>query len=241
MDKRISTFFGLGLILLGGLALAGNLVFSALGIQVRWWEIWRLWPVTVLSIGLFLALLPLLFRGNRGLGALFIPGIPILATGVILFIASMFHIWWVWEFLWPWEVLGLAIGFALAAFWMRTPFLGIPAIIIGLNGLVLQFCAVTGLWESWAILWAIEPLAVGLSLMLVSVTRRAPGLMAVGLTFCGFAAVAFVGMSTLMITGWWVFRLIGPLLMIFIGLILLLANLLRRPAASTPIAGEGAA
>jgi hypothetical protein len=90
-------------------------------------------------------------------------------------------------------------------------------------------------------LWAIEPLAVGLSLMLVSVTRRVPGLMVVGLTFCGFAAVAFVGMSTLMITGWWVFRLIGPVLMILVGLLLLLANLLRRTPPVPSIAGEGAA
>ena len=47
MTKKLSLITGLSLVLLGGLALTGNLVFPALGINFRWWQFWRLWPVIV--------------------------------------------------------------------------------------------------------------------------------------------------------------------------------------------------
>jgi hypothetical protein len=90
---------------------------------------------------------PLAVRGKRGLGALFIPGMPTLATGLILLLASVFRRWDVWAWLWPLEVLALAAGFLVAAIYTRVIELVIPAIIIGLNRLLLQFCTVTGLWE----------------------------------------------------------------------------------------------
>jgi hypothetical protein len=37
---------------------------------------------------------------------------------------------------------------------------------------VLQFCALTGLWNAWAVLWTVEPLSVGLSLLAVSAKTR---------------------------------------------------------------------
>ena len=46
-----------------------------------------MWPVLVVGLGLLFVAPPLLTRGKRGLGALFIPGFPILATGAILFLA----------------------------------------------------------------------------------------------------------------------------------------------------------
>jgi len=227
MSKKLSLITGICLIVFGGLVLAGNFVFPTLGIRFRWWEFWKLWPVIVLSIGLLINAIPLLAREKRGWGALFIPGIPILVTGGILLYCSIFDAWGAWEFLWPLEPLSLGLGFAFAALWMRVAGLAFPAIIIGLNGLVLALCNSTGWWEAWSVLWAIEPLAVGLSLLVLGVCKSNKALVGVGLGFCGFAAVAAFGMSVLMLTGWWVFRLIWPLTLILVGVAVILVGFLK--------------
>ena len=227
MTKKLSVLIGIGLIALGGLALVGNLVFPAIGIDFRWWEFWRLWPVTVLALGLFLNAIPFMAREKRGLGAIFIPGIPILVTGGILFICSMFNAWGAWSFLWPLEPLSLGLGFAFTALWMRSGGLAFPALIIGLNGLVLAFCNTTGWWEAWTVLWAVEPLSIGLALLILGVRKSNRALVAVGLGFCGFAAVAAFGMTVLMLTGWWMFRFIWPTLFILTGVAVIVLGFLR--------------
>ena len=49
--------------------------------------------------------------------------------------------WSLWAYLWPLEVISVAAGFILMAIFLKVPWLMIPASIIGLTGLVLQFCA----------------------------------------------------------------------------------------------------
>jgi hypothetical protein len=111
----------------------------------------------------------------RGFGAFFIPGMPVLTTGAILLYASMTDRWEVWAVAWTLEILGLALGFVLAALFMRAPGLAIPAFIIGANGMLFAFCAVTGLWQSWAVLWPIEFLAVGLGLLVLGIANQSTG------------------------------------------------------------------
>ena len=93
MEKRFSTLVGITLIFLGSLALLFNLIMPMLGFDGWRWGVWRLWPLIVVGIGWLFVLLPFLVHGWRGLGGLFIPGIPILVTGSILFLASFFN-WW---------------------------------------------------------------------------------------------------------------------------------------------------
>ena len=90
MNKRFSILVGVILILMGALGSAFNLVVPMLGLNVWRWGTWRLWPLAVVSIGLLVVLSPFLTRGYRGLGGLFIPGVPILTTGGILLFASVF-------------------------------------------------------------------------------------------------------------------------------------------------------
>jgi hypothetical protein len=180
MNKQPSLLAGIILILVGILALMFNLAVPVLGLGL-WWDVWRLWPLAVVGLSAFLVLPPLFVRGRRALGVLFVPGMPILTTGAILLLASVFDLWFVWEWLWPLEVLALAQGLLFAAVYTRVIWLIIPTIIIGANGLVLQFCALTGLWEVWAVLWTVEPLSVGLSLLVVSARRRRSGLFVAGL------------------------------------------------------------
>ena len=228
MNKRFSILMGILLILMGSLALAFTLVMPLLGISFFHFGSWRLWPLVVLGVGLIFVVTPFLAWGKRGLGALFIPGVPILATGGVLLYASLLDAWHAWEWLWPVEVLAIALGFLFAAIWMRVIWLLIPAIIIGANGLVFQFCAITGFWESWAVLWAIEPLSAGLSLLVVNLKARSNGLFIAGAILCAVAAFGMIGMSALF-PGWILISALGPATLLFIGFLLLINSLLRKP------------
>ena len=121
----------------------------------------RLWPIVVMGAGLCFVVPPFMSRGKRGLGALFIPGLPVLTTGAILFLASVFNAWGIWEWLWPMLIISLAMGFVFAAIYMRNIWLLIPAGIIVGNGLLFTFYAITDWWRLWAILWPLEPLWIG--------------------------------------------------------------------------------
>lgn len=227
MNRRFSSLIGTILILTGILALMCNLAMPVLKLSVWRWGAWRLWPLAVVSVSAFFLLPPLLVRGRRNLGVLFIPGMPILTTGAILLLASLFDWWGAWGWLWPLEVLALAQGFLFATVYTQVIWLVIPAIIIGANGLLLLFCALTGLWEAWAVLWAVEPLSVGLSLLVIGAKRHLSGLFVVGLIVCGLAGLGLVGMTTLL-SGWWPLSLLGSGALILAGFLLLLWGVIGR-------------
>ena len=230
MNKQLSIVLSIILIMVGLLTLAFSLAGPVLGFRV-----WQLWPLTVITAGALFVLPPLLVRGKRGLGGLFIPGMPILTTGTILLFASVFRTWDVWSWLWPQEVLAVALGFLFAAIYMRNVWLLIPAIIVGANGVLMQFCAITGLWSVWAVLWAIEPLSVGLALLAVYLRRRSAGLLVAAVTLCALAvmgaveSVAIVSLSALFPV-WWLWKWIGPVTVILVGVGLLVWSLVRRPS-----------
>ncbi len=239
MKLKSSTLIGILLILFGALVLGGNLLAATTGFRIQWFKVWRFWPVFVIMLGLMLTAAPLLWREKRGLGALYIPGLPILVTGGILFLASTLNNWAIWSFLWPMEVLALALGFTFAAVTTQLIGLAVPAIIIGLNGLVLQFCAITGYWSAWSFLWAIEPLAIGLVLVMFSLKYHNKATFVVGASFCGFALVAFVGMIVLTFTGWWAFRYIGPAMLVAGGILLIVLGWVKKPQNKDILVREG--
>lgn len=214
MEKRTANFSGMLLVALGGLALLHTTILPLLG-----WEygLWRFWPLFIAAIGLTLVAVPFIFMERRGLKALFIPGLPILVISSLLLWGSIFNAWGIWDYLWPMVILGLALGFAATAVFMRNIWFMIPAIIIGANGLIFQFCAITGLWDLWAILWTVEPLSVGLALMVASAGKR-PGLMKAGLIVSTIAAV-FFSMMSFILSGW--VSVVGAALLIVTGVGLL--------------------
>ena len=235
MGSRFSFLAGITLILIGALSLAFTLVMPMLGWGVWMWGAWRLWPLLVVAGGLLFVVSPLLARGRRGLGGLFIPGVPILTTGGILLYASVLDAWQAWEWLWPLEILAVALGFLLAAIYMRSIWLLFPAIVVGANGALLQFCALTGLWESWAVLWPAEPLAVGLAFLIVNLRQRSKGLFVAGLIMCVIAAMGLIGM-TAVFPRWVLINALGPAVLLLVGLLMLVNSLVRRPAAPEPVA-----
>ena len=236
MQKKDSLLIGVTLIVLGILALAGNLLLRAVGNGFVLG--FRAWPVFVVAAGLLFCLPPLIFPRQRGLSGLFVPGIPTLITGMLLFIGSVTGYWGIWATLWPLEVLSVAAAFILMAVFLKVPWLMIPASILGFTGLVLQFCTVTGWWSSWAVLWTVEPFAVGLPLLLIGLSRKIEGVKLAGLILCGLAGLGFAAMSTVLVTSLWITRLIGPALVLGLGILLVVSTLVKRSPENPAVPPE---
>jgi hypothetical protein len=238
MQKKASLLIGVTLIVLGILALAGNLLLQVVGHGFVLG--FRAWPIFVIGAGLFLCLPPFIFSHQRGLSGLFVPGLPTLITGLLLFVGSITGYWGIWAYLWPLEVLSLAAAFILMAVFLKIPWLMIPASILGCTGLVLQFCAATGWWSSWAVLWTVEPFSVGLPLLLIGLSKKIDGVKLAGIILCGLAGLGFAAMSTVLVTSMWITRLIGPALVLALGVLLVVSALAKHSPAKAEVTPEAA-
>lgn len=219
-ERILSLIFGLSLLTIGGLSLLGNLFMST--------QAWRMWPLVVLVAGLALTAPGFLAVARRGMGAFFIPGIPVLVTGSILMFASLTGKWGIWNLAWPLEVLAVALGFGLAAIFMRVPGLAIPAIIIGANGLILGFCNLTGLWGAWAILWPVEPLSVGLGLLVVGIANRSAGTNLAAMILIGIAGAGFFLTSFISVFNATILRFAVPGMLVLTGILLVGLTFFQR-------------
>jgi hypothetical protein len=226
MEKKGSMIIGVTLVVLGVLGLAGNLLVRLLGIDIL--PGFHAWPILIIAAGLLFCIPPFIFLKRRGLSGLFIPGLPTLVTGFLLLVSSLSGKWSIWATLWPLEVISVGIAFTLMAIFLKIPWLMIPASIIGLTGLVLQFCASTGLWSSWAVLWAVVPLSVGLPLLIIGLVKKLEGVKLAGMIICGIAGIAFAAMSSFILTTNLFTQIIGPAVILGLG-ILLVVVAIRRP------------
>ena len=223
-ERFISLIFGFGLIITGVLSMVGNMFLRG--------EAWRLWPIVVILLGLALTAPGFWGFVRRGFGSFFIPGIPVLATGMILMVASLSNHWSIWAAAWPLEVLSVALGFSLAAIFMRLPALAIPAFIFGANGLLLAFCNLTGLWQAWALLWPIEPLCVGLGLLVLSLFNRSRGTRQAAVVLFIIAGCGFFITSFISVFNYSILRFGSPLLLIATGVLLAALSFFRREDAA---------
>lgn len=219
-EKLFNLISGITLIGIGAVVLAGNVFLST--------KAWKLWPLIVLLAGIGLTLPGFFGFWRRGFGSFFIPGIPVLTTGGILLYASITDNWDVWSVAWTLEVLALALGFALSAFFMRVPALAIPAFIIGVNGLMLAFCAVTGLWESWAILWPIEFLAVGLGLLALGIANGSSGVKTAASILFTIAGGGFFISTFISVFNKGVLKFAVPVMLLFTGILLTVTFLMNK-------------
>lgn len=232
MNRNSSLLVGGGLVLLGLFGLVVNILFSIFHISIPLWQVWRVWPIFVIGIGLLLVAPPVFSPKNRGMGYLFIPGSLILAAGSMLMIASLFSAWETLTYWWPVYLLSLGVGFFLAAVFARNIYLIIPGLVIFLNGVVMQFCSLTGQWELWAVLWAVEPLSIGLGLLVVGLGKRSGVALGFAFVLCAFTGIAFFSTSALHFSGSWLLRYGGPAILIFAGAFVLLLGLVNKPSGS---------
>lgn len=237
MNSKLMLGVGAMLVVVGVLALAS----SVLGI-VFGFRIWQLWPLIVITAGLLMTAPAIFVRNRPLLSGLYILGLPTITTGVLLLFSSVFHWWEVWSLLWPLEVLSVALGCLLTAIKQKAPWLMVPAIIIGANGMILQFCTLTGWWRAWAVLWAVEPIAIGISLLTLNTRRHSRGLLTTGLVFCAIGALGFFeGMAIASLSAlrplWQLWRWLTPITIILIGAGLIIWNLMKKdtlPEAPVP-------
>lgn len=232
MNKRLLNLIGMGLILVGALSLVFNLAVPWLGPMLAVWAVGLLWPLAIISTGAICLGTPFLRHDRRALGSLsIIFGMLTLTTGGVLFMANLFNDWDIWTWLWPVNILGLALGFFVAAAYSRSIWLVVPAVIIGMTGLVLQFCAYTGMWAAWAVIWPVEPLAVGLALLIVAVKKHSKGLFIAGFSLWGVAGIGWISvLLSAAVPGskLGLLNLVGPVLFIAGGGLLLVWNVFRR-------------
>ena len=166
-------------------------------------------------------------------------GLLIIALGIITLFAQvtrgmdMFGVPWGWGGTWPLLVLwaGAAFLLPIAIWWERRRSIAglvIPGTLLTTIGLILLFQNLTGRWGTWSFLWAMVPIAVGVALLVFYyLTDRPKGLLV--------AAGINGGMGLLMLmifSG--TFTLLGPLLMVVLGVVLVLAGLGRSDRREWP-------
>jgi len=219
MEKKASLFIGIFLLVVGALALGGNLLLSSRGLTFI--GSFTLWPLVVIAAGLLFVMPPFFFPKTRGLAGLAVPGLPVLATGAILLACTLTGNWGLWADLWPLEVLAVGLAFIFMTIWMRLIWLLIPAFLVVFTGLVLQFCAATGQWSAWAVLWVVEPLALGLAFLIIGLVKHYRILAIVGSGFCAFAGLGVAASSFIVTPRSWLVNLIGPVLVLAMGVLIL--------------------
>lgn len=233
MQRSTSSLIaGAILISLGVLAL-----FVSLSGLNLWTASWRWWPTVIIAFGALIALLPVFIR-QRWMGLLFIIAAPIIASGVMLLISMTSGQWFLWARWWPIEVLSVALGFLLAAIYAREAWLLVPAIVIGVNGGLFFFNMWYGQWYLWKVLWILQPLSLGLALLLVGVIKPSGVTLGCGLAFSGLS-IFFAALMTP------IFRDTAPLAgslgavtLIAMGGALLLWNVRRKPKTPTLASGR---
>jgi hypothetical protein len=223
-ERLFMLISGVTLVFVGVISLMGNIFFST--------QAFRIWPILIVLAGLGLTIPGFFGLSNRGLGSFFIPGIPVLTTGGILLYASLTGDWGIWAEAWVLEVLALALGFALSAIFMRVAALAIPAFIIGLNGLLLGFCTITGLWQAWAILWPVEPLSVGLGLLVLSIANKSAGVKLAATILFSIAGMGFFITAFISMFNHTILRFAVPAMLFITGLLLVGSFFTSRQAVS---------
>jgi len=174
---------------------------------------------------------------NSDRGAIIL-GIGMLALGALLLAGNLLDISF-GNFLWPFIfIIPGALIFFTAISSSRTNGEGLAIVggLFGMLGLVFLMQSITGLWATWAYIWAlIAPTSIGLSQMFYgnikqndAITHTGWNLTKIGLSML---AVGFVFFELIIgLSGFGLARLglpVFPLLLIFVGGFLLLRSFIR--------------
>lgn len=198
MARILSLTTGIALIALGGLLLSLNVLVPTLRLN---FGLWHLWPLALAALSLFFILPPLLRPRPTALGGLFIPGSVLAGVSGVGVLAGFWQAN-AWGTFWPLIIIALAVGFGLAAFYLKIIWLLVPTFVLGLIGAALQFAALTHWWGAWSVLWLVIPLAVGLAFVVIGLVQRSVMLIALGAFISGGTVWLGLSLATL-ITGLW--------------------------------------
>jgi hypothetical protein len=173
-SRRGMLVIGIGLIVIGGLALAGR----ALSIDVFGLG----WPMLVIAPGVLLFVAAIAVGGRPGVG-LAVPGTIITVIGIVLAVQSATGLWATWAYVWALVAPGgVGLGFILYGLLTgQRDFVGVgvPILMTGIGlflGFALFFEGVIGLSGGRVVgaepLLAIGLVAVGLVLLVSATVGR---------------------------------------------------------------------
>ena len=119
---------------------------------------------------------------------------------------------------WPLIIIGTGFLFLIGALF-SNPSLAMPGMIVSGTGLILYYQNTTGDWDSWAYIWSLYPIFVGVGLIMMHTLqgkwrqglREGGGLVAIGVVlfvvfagfFNGFGGIGRLWPVLLIVGGLW--------------------------------------
>ena len=156
-------------------------------------------------------------------------GIILVGLGVLFLLGQIFS-FNLLEYSWPLFVIvpGLLFFIGMTLGGKKMGALAFPGSIITMTGLILLYANLTNHWESWAYTWAlICPTSIGIGLLIQgrrsdndNLARRGKDLIKIGILIFVVAGVFFE--LILNIRGSRVSGIVGPLIMVALGIFLLI-------------------
>lgn len=160
-----------------------------------------------------------------------VAAVLLIALGGFFLLAQLgFFSFSLMEFLWPFFVIvpGLAFLYPALRGGGDTAPLAIPGAIITGSGAILFYQNITGHWESWAYIWALYPVFLGLGMTLMGRRQGNRKTEATGRGFIRWGLIAFLVMGALfelfIFDNLGIGKLLFPIILILFGLWMLMGG-----------------
>ena len=99
-------------------------------------------------------------------------GVILVLVGLYFILANMvpqFNQWLNITYSWPTIILAVAAGLLVLGLIVGAPDMAVPAVIVGGIGGILYYQNVSGVWGSWAYMWALIPGFSGIGMILAHI------------------------------------------------------------------------
>jgi hypothetical protein len=91
--------------------------------------------------------------------------VAIVFANIVMLWASGVFGWAVFRRTWPMELVTASVLLAAIMSVLANPWLLIPIGILLGNGFLFVYFSLTGLWSQWTLLWPLEPILIGVSIV----------------------------------------------------------------------------
>lgn len=127
-----------------------------------------------------------------------LPAVILIGMGVLFLLGQTFHFDFFGTF-WPLFVMipGFAFLYAAINGDQKTVGLAVPGAVITGTGVILLYQSITNHWESWAYVWSLYPVFVGMALSYIGQKTSKDGTYKAGQGLIRWGLIAFVGLWAL--------------------------------------------
>ncbi|NWF69322.1 MAG: hypothetical protein HXY40_09560 [Chloroflexi bacterium] len=155
-------------------------------------------------------------------------GIVLIGLGLFFFATQIFDFGDMMDRLWPFFVIIPGLAFVAGALGSKASAgLMVPGSIVTGTGAILLYQNISGNWESWAYMWTLYPVFLGLAFMFMAARSDNDRIGQRGRGFVAWGLIGLVGLGALFELVIWgdfgsLTNIVLPLLMIGVGVYLLL-------------------